>query len=130
MTFDINNVSLIAGLSVLFGFFLGSLFWPAKAANDVEPRPRDAEPFLTPDRTVTPVQLIAEDEVSPEELATCRVYGGEAKLQGRLCKELMMNLYRQHLIAFSCREDKIFRVLRYRAQLQVLPPKEVSPREL
>ena len=55
---------------------------------------------------------------------------GEAALQGRLCKELMMNLYRQHLIAFSFREDKVFRVLHCRAQLQVLPPEEVSPRDL
>jgi len=129
MTFDIYAVSLIAVVSAAFGFFLGSLFWPAKAANDVEPRPRDAEPFLTPGRTVTPAQLIAEIEVSPEEMAARKGSAGEAALQGRLCKELMMNLYRQHLIAFSCREDKIFRVLRYRAQLQVLPPKE-APHEL
>ena len=129
MTSTIEAVSLIAVISAAFGFFLGILFWPAKAANDVEPRPRDAEPFLTPGRTVTPAQLIAETEVSMEEMAARRDHGGEAALQGRLCKELMMNLYRQHLIAFSCQEDKIFRVWRYRAQLQVLPPKE-APHEL
>lgn len=122
MTFDINNVSLIAALSVLFGFFLGSLFWPAKTASDVEPRPRDAEPFLTPGRTVTPAQLIAEVEVSLEEMAARKGSAGEAALQGRLCKELMMNLYRQHLIAFSFREDKVFHVWRCRAQLLVIPP--------
>jgi hypothetical protein len=129
MTFTIEAVSLIAVISAAFGFFLGSLFWPAKRANDVEPLPRDAEPFLTPGRTVTPAQLIAETEVSMEEMAARRAHGGEPALQARLCKELMMNLYRQHLIAFSCQEDKIFRVWRYRAQLQVLPPKE-APHDL
>ena len=129
MTFDIYTVTMIAVTSAAFGFFLGGLFWPAKAANDVEPRPRDAEPFLTPGRTVTPAQLIAEVEVSPEEMLARRGHGGEAALQGRLCKELMMNLSRQHLIAFSCREDKIFRIWRYRAQLLVLPPKE-APHDL
>ena len=130
MTFDLYTVSLIAVVSAAFGFFLGSLFWPAKRANDVEPRPWDAEPFLTPGRTVTPAQLIAEAEVSLEEMAARRVHGGEDALQARLCKELMMNLHRQHLIAFSCQEDKIFRIWRYRAQLLVLPPEEVSPRDL
>lgn len=129
MTSTIEAVSLIAVISAAFGFFLGILFWPAKRSNDVEPRPRDAEPFLTPGRTVTPAQLIAEVEVSPEELAVCRVHGGEAALQAKLCKELMMNLYRQHLIAFSFREDKVFHVWRCRAQLLVLPPKE-APHEL
>ena len=130
MTFTIEAVSLIAVVSAAFGFFLGSLFWPAKTANDVEPRPRDAEPFLTPGRTVTPAQLIAEIEVSPEEMAARKGSAGEAALQGRLCKELMMNLHRQHLIAFSCQEDKVFHVIHCRAQLQVLPPEEVSPHEL
>lgn len=127
---NIYHLLWIVPLAATAGYFLAALCRTAKASDDVEPRPRDAEPFLTPGRTVTPAQLIAEIEVSPEELAVCRVHGGEAALQARLCKELMMNLSRQHLIAFSCQEDKIFRVLRYRAQLQVLPPEEVSPHEL
>lgn len=119
---NIYHLLWIVPLAATAGYVLAALCRTAKAADNIEPRPWDVEPFLTPGRTVTPAQLIAEVEVSPEEMAARRGHGGEVAIHGRLCKELMMNLYRQHLIAFSFREDKVFHVWRCRAQLQVLPP--------
>lgn len=118
---NIYHLLWIVPLAATAGYFLAALCRTAKAADDIEPRPWDVEPFLTPIRTARPVCLTAVQEVSLDYLAA-KGDTGVIAVQGVLAKKLVYEAYKEHLIQFVQTDDPLKTTLTMRAQLQVLPP--------